>query len=115
MNERRRLLQIALILITWCSALSATAQGKKTSIPDSEIAALEAKLGEQAKGSSTARRKLGIRRVIREGESLLKAHPTASNRYLVLGILFQAQRSLLSLDKSTTNRRALLETSRSAQ
>ena len=111
MKKRPRVTAIGLILATvGVCAFSADAQDKAPSIPDNEIAALETKLGDQAKGTSAARKKLAIRRVIREAESLIKKHPSAPNRYEVLSILFRSQQVLVSLDRSSTNRRAFLAT-----
>ena len=101
-----------LLLLAWLHLGATHAQDAAPPIPDSKIAMLEAKLGDQAKTASASRKKLSIRRVIREGEALLKANSTAPNRYEVLGVLFQAQRELMSLDNAASNRRALLETSR---
>ncbi len=113
MKKRQRITRIGLILVTvWTCAFSAGAQDQAPTIPDSKIAALGTKLNDRARGTSAARRKLSIRRVIREGESLLKTYPTAPNRYLVLGILFRSRRELFSLDKSASNRKELLGTSR---
>ena len=113
MKTRQRMTRIALILTTlWTCAFSAAAQEKAAPIPESKIAALATKLGDQVKGTSAARRRLAVRRVIREGDSLLETYPTAPNRYQLLGILFRGRRELLSLDKSVGNREALLKTCR---
>ena len=113
MKTRQRITRIALILTTlWTCAFSAAAQEKAAPIPESKIAALATKLGDQVKGTSAARRGLAVRRVIREGDSLLGTYPTAPNRYEVLGILFRGRRELLSLDESAGNREAFLETCR---
>ncbi len=79
-------------------------------IDGDEIAALEAKRKEAGEAVSSARKKLAIRRVIREAESLVEQHPSASNRYEVLHLLFRARQMLVSLDNSSTNRRAFLAT-----
>jgi hypothetical protein len=73
---------------------------------------LEAKLSDKDPRTSAARRGLAIRRVIREGDSLLRTYPKAPNRFQVLGILFRCRRELLSLGKTASNREALLETCR---
>ena len=79
-------------------------------IAGSEIAELDAKRIEAGKAASTARKKLAIRRVIREAESLIKKHPSSPSRYEVLSILFRSQQMLVGLDKSSTNRKAFLAT-----
>ena len=113
MRKLQRMGSIGLILATvWLCALPAAAKEKSPPIPDSKIASLAAKLDDKARGTSAARRRLALRRVIREGDSLLEMFPTAPNRYEVLGILFRGRQELLGLDKSASNRRAFLETCR---
>lgn len=112
MKKRQRMNVMSLILATvWTCVFSAGAQDKAPAIPDRSIAALETKIRDQIKGTSAARKKLAFRRVIREAESLIKKHPSASNRYEVLSILFRSQQVLVSLDNSVTNRNAFLATS----
>jgi hypothetical protein len=103
---------VAILATVWVCAFSASAQETAAPIPEAKIAALGAKLADKAQRTSAARRRLAIRRVIREGDSLLRSYPTAPNRYQVLGILFRGRREFLSLDKSADNREALIETSR---
>jgi hypothetical protein len=79
-------------------------------IPSDEIEELNAKRIEAGKAASAARKKLAIRRVIREAESLIKKHPSSPSRYEVLSILFRSQQMLVGLDKSSTNRKAFLAT-----
>ncbi|MFK7909658.1 MAG: hypothetical protein AB8F34_03565 [Akkermansiaceae bacterium] len=81
------------------------------SIPADEITALDTKLSKATESASAARKKLALRRVIREGEALIKKYPTALNRFEVLGVLYRSQQSLVSQDKSATNRKAFLEIS----
>ncbi len=85
-------------------------QDQADSISGDEIVALNAKLAKAGEAASAARKKLAIRRVIREGEALLKKNSSAPNRYEALSILFRSQQSLFSLDNSATNRKALLAT-----
>ncbi|MEO1999836.1 MAG: hypothetical protein ABGZ17_31715 [Planctomycetaceae bacterium] len=111
MKKRQRITATGLILATvWTCAFSASAQNKAPAISDNEIAALETKFGDQVKKTSAARKKLAMRRVIREAESLIKKHPSAPNRYEVLSILFRSQQVLVSLDNSDTNRETFLAT-----
>jgi len=113
MKTRQRIARIGLVVATvWTCAFSAAAQDKAPPIPESKIVALEAKLADKEQGTSPARRRLAIRRIIREGDSLLETYPTAPNRYQILGILFRGRRELLSLDNSAGNREALLKTCR---
>ncbi|NNC87846.1 MAG: hypothetical protein HKN82_05225, partial [Akkermansiaceae bacterium] len=91
-------------------ALPAMGQDQAGSISGDEITALDGKLAEAGEAASAARKKLAIRRVIREGEALIEKHPTAPNRYEVLDILFRSQQVLVSLDNSAANRKAFLAT-----
>jgi len=79
-------------------------------IPSDKIEELNAKRIEAGKAVSAARKKLAIRRVIREAESLIKKYPSSPSRYEVLSILFRSQQMLVGLDKSSTNRKAFLAT-----
>lgn len=81
-------------------------------IPEGEIRALQTQLTEAKASSSSARKKLGIRRVIRACESLLKNNTTAPNRFEVLGVLYDSQQEQIKLDDSATNRKAFLDTCR---
>ena len=90
--------------------LPANEQDQAAFIPGDMIVGLDAKLAEAGKAVSSARKKLAVRRVIREAESLINKHPAAPNRYEVLSLLFRSQQMLLGLDKSSTNRRAFLAT-----
>ena len=109
-----RISRIVVTLFVLASAglwsLPARGQDQAGAISSDEIVALDAKRTEAGEVASTARKKLAIRRVIREAESLIKKHPTAPNRYEVLSILFRSQQALVSLDNSATNRRAILTT-----
>lgn len=111
MNRPSRIVVALLVLAgagVW--SLPAMGQDQAGSISGDIIVALKAKRAEAGEAVSAARKKLAIRRVIREAESLLKKHPSAPNRYEVLSILFRSQQALVSLDNSATNRKAFLET-----
>ena len=90
--------------------LPAMGQNQAGSISADKIAALDIKRAEASKAASSARKKLAIRRVIREAEALIKKHSSAPNRYEVLNIIFRSRQVLVSLDKSATNRKAFLAT-----
>ena len=111
MNRLSRIV-VALFVLASADAwpLPAMGQNQAGSISGDEIVALNAKRAEAGAAGSAARKKLAIRRVIREADSLIKTHPSAPNRYEVLSILFRSQQVLVSLDNSTTNRKAFLAT-----
>lgn len=92
------------------SPLPASAQSPASSITGDDIAELNNKLAAVVKTTSKARKKLAVRRVIREAESLIKKHASAPNRYEIVSILFRSQQVLVSLDNSVTNRKTFLAT-----
>jgi hypothetical protein len=91
---------------------SAAAQENVPLVPDSKIISLETQLAEVKLAKSSARKKLAIRRVIREADALLEQNRAAPNRFQILAILFRGQQDLLGLDGSASNRAAFLETCR---
>ena len=111
MKRRQRTYCAGLLLAALCSvSFSAAAQDNAALVPESVITELASALTDTEQSKSSARKKLAIRRVIREGEALIKKHPSATNRYEVLSILFRSQQALVGLDNSTTNRKAFLAT-----
>lgn len=103
---------VSLVLAVLCFSASAVDAQEQSLIPESEIATLQTQLAEAKKASSSARKKLGIRRVIRSCEGLLDQSKDAPNRFEVLSVLFRTQQEQIGVDDSTINRRSLLETSR---
>ncbi len=91
-----------------------TAQGQQApavaGIPESEITALLQELAGQNTQASAVKKRRAWKSIIRKGNSLLDANPTAPNHYRVLAIVFQSQKRLLGLDNSERNREALFET-----
>jgi hypothetical protein len=111
MNKFSRIITTLLVLASVCVwSLPAMAQDKAGSISSDEIVALNTKLAEAGKSASSARKKLAIRRVIREIEALIKKNPSAPNRYEVLHVLFRSQQAVVSLDNSAANRKIFLAT-----
>ncbi len=111
MNRFPRIIITLLVLASAVvGSLPAMGQDQAGSISSDEIVALNAKLTGAREAASAARKKLAIRRVIREGEALLKKHSSAPNRHEALSILFRSQQVLVSLDDSATNRKSFLAT-----
>ena len=81
-------------------------------VPPDKIASLEAALNASSDQSSAARKRLSVKRVIRDGDKLLADHSAAPNRFEVLGHLFRAHQQLYGLDDSSRNRLALVEISK---
>lgn len=106
MNQQRRSRVISLLAL--CLLLCVAAGVRADDIAAGSITALETKLVEAGESSSSARQKLALRRVVREGEALIEQHPDAPNRYAVLGVLFRAQQELVKLDGSAETRQAFL-------
>lgn len=113
MTQILRLLAAAFVLIALCVLPSPVdAQGATGPIAPEKIAALDTQLAEADENASSARKKLALRRVIREAEALIEQQPEAPNRFEVLGVMFRCQRELIELEDSTANRSAFLDTCR---
>lgn len=113
MTQTRWIKTIAIVSAVLCLlAPAAAAQDQQGLIPGADIVSLRTQLAEARKASSSARKKLALRRVVRSSEGLIEKNAAAPNRFEVLGVLFGAQQQLIGLDGSATNRSAFLETSR---
>lgn len=88
------------------------AQDAPAAITKDTIAGLEKSLEAARDGSSEARQRLAVRRVIRDTEELVAAHPNDNSRFLALEFLFRARQQLIALDKDAKHREDLLETCR---
>ncbi len=84
------------------------AQDAATAISKEAIAELDKELNEAKTGTSEARQRLAIRRVISSAEDLVAAHANDTSRFLALEFLFRAYQRLIPLDKDAENRKALL-------
>jgi hypothetical protein len=99
------------LLVLACANLGALpAMGQDQAVSSDQIVSLNAKLTKAREAASSARKKLALRRVIRESETLLKKHASSPNRYEVLNILFRSQQTLIGLDDSAANRKSFLAT-----
>jgi tetratricopeptide (TPR) repeat protein len=101
-------------LLAWSSACVVQGQDApqpgSEDIPPGKIAALQEDLAEVGKASSATRKRRACKSVIRDGETILKASPSAPNRFRVLAIVLESQKKLLGLDMSERNREALFKT-----
>ncbi len=86
-----------------------TDQSHAADIPASEITALQKDLAEISTQSSAAKKRRSCKSIIRKGNSLIDAAPTAPNRFHVLAIMLQSQKLLLSMDNSESNRESLFK------
>ncbi|MFU8892094.1 MAG: hypothetical protein ACNA8L_00555 [Luteolibacter sp.] len=76
------------------------------------LTSLNQALAEAKDGSSDARKRLAVRRVIRDAETLVEAQKDAPARFPILEFLFRARQQLIALDNDAEHRKALLETCR---
>jgi tetratricopeptide (TPR) repeat protein len=88
------------------------AQDAATAAPKEAIAELGKALEAAKEGSSEARQRLAVRRVVRDAETLLESDAKSPSRFLILEFLFRAQQQLIALDDDSAHRKALLETAR---
>ncbi|MFM8594080.1 MAG: hypothetical protein ACKOCK_06795, partial [Chloroflexota bacterium] len=88
-------------------AQDAVAAGSRESVTELENALRAAK-----EGSSEARRRLAVKRVIRDAESLIESLAGSPDRFVALELLFSARQQLITLDDDSDHRKALLETCR---
>ncbi|MDP6358317.1 MAG: hypothetical protein QF473_24575, partial [Planctomycetota bacterium] len=107
---RRLMIVSTSLAILLASGHSCLAQDSTAPIPENKIASLKRALGDVSKATSSSRKRRACKSIIRNGESLLKTSSTASNRYRVMGIVFQAQKRLLGLENTARNREALFDT-----
>ena len=94
---------LATFLFAGISVGVAKSQEAADNISESEIASLKKELSEAVDASSATRMRRAYKSVVRDGGKLLKSFPKASNRYRVLGIVFQSQKRLLAQEKSERN------------
>lgn len=90
----------------------ASAPGEEVGAPKESIAAFDQALRAAKEGSSQARQRLAVRRVIRDAEELLESLKDSPDRFPVLELLFRARQQLITLDDDSEHRKALLETCR---
>lgn len=106
----RHILVALVAIVTGACLLSASAQETAAPVPVEKITGLEAALAGSKNESSAARKRLAVKRMVRDAGDLLKAHPAAPNRFKVLAVLYRAQQELVAADNSTGNREAFLAT-----
>ena len=99
------------LLVLACANLAALpVMGQDQAVSNDQIVALNAKLAKASESKSSARKKLALRRVIREIETLLNENATSPSRFEILHVLFRSQQMLVSLDDSAANRKSFLAT-----
>lgn len=78
----------------------------------SSVAELDQALNEAKEGTSEARKRLAVKRVIRDAETMLESMKDKPERFAVLEFVFRARKQLIGLDDDPENRKALLDTCR---
>ncbi|MDC0285487.1 hypothetical protein OAK60_02630, partial [Akkermansiaceae bacterium] len=87
------------------------AQTELAGISEIDFVALQKKLKEAGKVSSSIRKRRAYKNVVRDGEALVEKSLVAAKRFSVLEIIFQCQTKLLALENSDRNRQLLFATS----
>lgn len=78
----------------------------------SSVAELDLALTAAKEGNSHARKRLAVRRVIRDAETMIESLKDKPERYPILEFLFRARKQLIALDDDQEHRKALLDTCR---
>lgn len=99
-----------IVIFSFFCAIVASAQENGAPIPVEKIQALEETYTSSKTESSAARKRLAVKRLIRDAGELVAANAGAPNRFEVLGLMSRAQKELLDADNSTENREAFLQT-----
>ncbi len=108
----KNLSRVLVATVIWLGVGMAPAQDNGTPIPPAKIEGLRTALSSYKDESSAARKRLAVKRMIRDAGELFEASPDAPNRFEILGLIFTAQQQLFGLEDSSRNREALLETSK---
>ncbi|MDA7611322.1 hypothetical protein N8591_01240 [bacterium] len=87
------------------------AQTESAGSSEIDVVALQKKLKEAGKVSSSIRKRRAYKNVVRDGEALVEKSIVAAKRFSVLAIIFQCQTKLLALENSDRNRQLLFATS----
>lgn len=99
-----------ILVVSFLCSILALAQETGAPIPVEKIKALEEIYTSSKTESSAARKRLSVKRLLRDAGELVAANPTAPNRFEILGLMSRAQKELLDADNSAENREAFLQT-----
>ncbi len=106
-NSSRSLL--ACLLIVFACIFTDPAQAAPADIPEAEITALQQELTEIKTQNSAAKKRRSCKSIVRKGNSLIEASPTAPNRFEIFGVMFQSQKLLLGMDNTDRSRESFFE------
>ena len=79
-------------------------------IPEDSITHLQQKLAGVDEMKSATERRRTCKNIVRRGETLLEEYPDSSDRFRVLGIIFESRKTLFTMSSSEEYREALLQT-----
>jgi tetratricopeptide (TPR) repeat protein len=99
------------LLCASTALLSPKALAQDAAAPPS-VAELDKALAAAKEGTSEARQRLAVKRVVRDAEKLLEPLAGSPERFPVLEFLFRARKQLIALDDDADQRKALLDTCR---
>jgi len=105
----RPLLSCLLAIAACIYIFTDQAQAAPADIPANEITALQQELAGINTQNSAAKKRRSCKSIVRKGNSLIEASPTAPNRFQLLSLMFQSQKLLLEMDNSASNRESLFE------
>jgi hypothetical protein len=97
------------VIATYISVTAGQSIAAPADIAKTEITELKKDLTEINTQNSAAKKRRSCKSIVREGNSLIEASPTAPNRFEILSIMLQSQKLLLSMDNSDRNRKSLFE------
>lgn len=100
----------SIFIVSFLCAILALAEENGVPIPVEKIKALEEAYTSSKTESSAARKRLAVKRLLRDAGELVAANVTAPNRFEILGLMSRAQKELLDADNSAENREAFLQT-----
>lgn len=100
------------ILLGFAFQLIPVVRAQDAPAAPTSVAALDQALNEAKEGASEARKRLAVRRVIRDAETMLETMKDKPERYPVLEFVFRARKQLIALDDDPEHRKALLDTCR---
>ena len=99
------------LLCTSTALLAPKALAQDAAAPQS-VAELDKALTAAKEGTSEARQRLAVKRVVRDAEKMLEPLAASPDRFPLLEFLFRARKQLIALDDDADQRKALLDTCR---
>ena len=105
--KHKILIVVMSFVVVMSSMIQASGEGI---IPDRDLRKLQATIEKAQKASSSkSAQRVSYKRVVRRAKSLLAKHPEAKNRFDLLAMMFDSQKTLLNLEENDRNRDYLIE------